>query len=101
MKIFQFLESEDSSKRTPAPIPYDQHERDMLKVIDERDTAEQALSQAYYLVTGNSPEWSNHFGHTEALEEIDTALRLLKSAAKQQNDPSQPHSPGSGDGAQK
>jgi hypothetical protein len=52
-------------------------------VIDERDAAEQAMSQAYYLVTGNSPEWSNNFGYTEALQEIEDCLLLLKTAAKQ------------------
>lgn len=52
------------------------------QVIQERDDAEEALSQAYYLVTGRSPEWSNHFGHKEALEEIDEAQRLLRDAAK-------------------
>lgn len=57
----------------------------MLKVIDERDAAEQALSQAYYIITGNSPEWSNNFGHAEALQEITDAVTLLKSAAKHQN----------------
>jgi hypothetical protein len=68
-----------------ALITYDEHEKQMLAVIDERDAAEQALSQAYYLVTGRSPEWSNNFGHAECLQEIDDSLRLLKSAAKQHN----------------
>lgn len=52
------------------------------ETIDERDRAEQALSQAYYLVTGNSPEWSNQFGHDQALLEIAECVRLLKHAAK-------------------
>ena len=51
---------------------------DMLKVIDERDDAEQTLSQAYYLITGRSPEWSNHFGHVEALQDVDDAQRCLR-----------------------
>ena len=51
------------------------HERD----IDHRDAAEEALSQAYYLITGRSPEWSNLFGHNEAIEEIDDAQRLLRA----------------------
>ena len=58
------------------------HERNELKLIDERDAAEQALSQAYYLVTGRSPEWSNVWGHAECLEEIGDAVFILKQAVK-------------------
>lgn len=61
----------------------DKHEREMLEVIDQRDRAEEALSQAYFLITGRSPEWSNLFGYDEALEEIDDAQQVLrKSIAK-------------------
>jgi hypothetical protein len=57
-------------------------EKAMLQLIDERDAAEEALSQAYYLVTGRSPEWSNKFGHTQALEDIKEACAILRQAAK-------------------
>ena len=63
------------------------HEQEMLQVIDQRDKAEESLSQAYYLITGRSPEWSNLFGHEEALEEIDdaqTTLRKTNAALKAQ-----------------
>jgi len=61
----------------------DQDDRAILQVIDERDAAEEALSQAYYLITGSSPHWSNRFGYKEALEDIDDAQQLLrKSLAK-------------------
>lgn len=56
---------------SPAPVPYDQHEREILAVIDQRDAAEEALSEAYRIVTGDTPEWSNGFGHKEALAEIE------------------------------
>lgn len=69
---------------SPWPIPYDQHEAEILKVIDERDAAEEALAQAYYLVMGHSAEWSNAFGHAEALEEIGDAVAALKLAVKPQ-----------------
>lgn len=36
-----------------------EQERSIEQLVTERDDAEQALSQAYYLVTGRSPEWSN------------------------------------------
>ena len=58
-------------------------ERQMLQLIDERDDAEQALSQAYYLVTGRSPEWSNKFGHQDALEDIGDTMALLKDSLRQ------------------
>lgn len=50
------------------------------QLCGERDDAEQAMSQAYYLVTGESPQWSNHFGYVEAHEEISDRLYMLKSA---------------------
>lgn len=49
------------------------------QLIDERDGAEEALSQAFYLVVGRSPEWSNHFGKNEAIEEIDSAQYVLRA----------------------
>lgn len=52
------------------------HER----TIEQRDKAEEALSQAYYIITGRSPEWSNLFGTNEALEEIEDACALLRAA---------------------
>ena len=55
-----------------------------LQTIDERDRAEEALSQAYYLVIGHSPEWSNLFGHEEAVEEIDDAQKCLRAEIAQQ-----------------
>lgn len=53
---------------------------DCDQLMTERDEAEEALSQTYFLVTGCSPEWSNLFGHAEALEEIEDALILLRKA---------------------
>ena len=58
-------------------------ERAHLQTIDERDAAEEALSQAYYLITGESPEWSNNFGKEAALEQIDDAQRMLRETVKQ------------------
>lgn len=55
-------------------------EKHLDQTIQERDDAEQALSQAYYLVIGRSPEWSNVFGHKEALQEIEDAVSLLKQS---------------------
>jgi len=57
-------------------------ERDLEKAIEERDAAEEALSQAYFIVTGNSPEWSNLFGHDQALDDIRAACEALRAAAR-------------------
>jgi hypothetical protein len=57
-------------------------ERAHLRTIDQRDAAEECLSQMYYLVTGNSPEWSNLFGHEQALEDVGDAVSVLKQSAK-------------------
>lgn len=53
-----------------------------IDMRQQRDDAEQALSQAYYLVTGSSPAWSDTFGHEQALEDIGEAVAALKSALK-------------------
>jgi hypothetical protein len=55
-------------------------EAEMLAIIDQRDEAENALSQAYFLVTGNSPEWSNNFGYEQALEDIKDASDALRKS---------------------
>lgn len=61
-------------------------EETALKIINERDAAERALSQAYYLITGKSPEWSNLFGHKEVLQEIDEAQQLLRTACRKRTE---------------
>lgn len=57
-------------------------DRQLEQTIGERDAAEEALSQAYFLITGRSPEWSNLFGNKEAIEEIDACQRLLREREK-------------------
>lgn len=54
-------------------------ERALEQLVDERDQAMEFGSQAYYLVTGISPEWSNLRGYALATQEIDEALQLLRS----------------------
>lgn len=56
----------------------EREERAASQLLDERDAAEEALSQAYFLITGRSPEWSNLFGYREALDEVDNAQELLR-----------------------
>lgn len=57
-------------------------DRGLVQAINERDAAEECLSQMYYVVTGRSPEWSNRFGHAHALEDVADAVSVLKQAAK-------------------
>ena len=57
-------------------------ERRETQLITERDDAEQALSHAYFLVTGRAPEWSSSWGMPECLEEIEEDCKLLRKSAK-------------------
>lgn len=49
------------------------------RAITERDEAAEAFAQAYYLVTGNSPKWSETFGYDGALEDIKDACVLMRA----------------------
>lgn len=57
---------------------FDGEERAAEALMDQRDAAEEAFGQAFFLVTGRSPEWSNLWGHSEALDEIDETQELLR-----------------------
>ncbi|MDM1814904.1 ead/Ea22-like family protein [Serratia ureilytica] len=58
------------------------------QLIQERDSAEQALADMYEAATGERPEWSNLFGLSDAIEEVAqvrsklaTPVRLPKPCA--------------------
>lgn len=40
------------------------------QLIQERDSAEQALADMYEAATGERPEWSNWFGFADAIEDV-------------------------------
>lgn len=40
---------------------------------------EQSLGQAYYLITGRSPQWSREFALREVMQEIDDAQKILRA----------------------
>lgn len=89
--IFSFVAEEDFKENMVDESyrvlsPYLKPHGDDTAIIDERDLAEHAFSQAYYLITGKSPEWSNHFGYAEAIEEINDAQKLLRASVKPQTD---------------
>lgn len=48
---------------------------EMMDVIDQRDAAEEAMSEAYTLVMGHAPEWSNQFSFRDALNQIEWKLK--------------------------
>ncbi len=58
------------------------HFRELRLQDDERDRAEEVISDIYYRIIGESPEWSNLFGFTEAVDEIQDAFDLVRAAAK-------------------
>src|SRR3546814_20490929 len=60
-------------------------EQSHSRTIDERDAAEKALSDAYAIVTGRPPEWSNHFGFKEALDAMEDALAGTATATAWQH----------------
>ena len=63
-------------------IPQDKHKAEMLRVLFQRDAALHALCQAYSLVMGRPPKWSNAFGYEDAVAEIGDAVNALKHAVK-------------------
>ena len=49
----------------------------MTQLVDERDEAEGAIDQAYEIVTGKTPEWSNNFGFRDACHGIEAQLATM------------------------
>lgn len=58
------------------------------------DATAQALSHAYFLITGKSPQWSATWGINECLEEIDDAQKVLKKSLLARHSPTEPQAPG-------
>ncbi|EAQ6107647.1 ead/Ea22-like family protein [Salmonella enterica subsp. diarizonae] len=54
-------------------------ERSETQLINERDSAESALNNAYKAVMGQAPEWSNWFSFENAIEEMDLACELWRN----------------------
>jgi hypothetical protein len=74
LELIRSLEGENARLKGAA----DREDASHGNTIDDRDAAEEALSQAYFLVVGRSPPWSNVFGRGDALEEIDDAAERLR-----------------------
>lgn len=54
-------------------------ERSETQLINERDSAESALNDAYKAVMGHAPEWSNWFSFENAIDEIELACELWRN----------------------
>lgn len=54
-------------------------ERSETQLINERDSAESALSDAYKAVMGQAPEWSNWFSFENAIDEIELVCELWRN----------------------
>ncbi|MGL7493059.1 ead/Ea22-like family protein [Salmonella sp. NW859] len=54
-------------------------ERSETQLINERDSAEFALNDAYKAVMGQAPEWSNWFSFENAIDEIELVCELWRN----------------------
>lgn len=54
-------------------------ERSETQLINERDSAESALNNAYKAVMGQAPEWSNWFSFENAIDEIELVCELWRN----------------------
>lgn len=54
-------------------------ERSETQLINERDSAESALNDAYKAVMGQAPEWSNWLNFENAIDEIELACELWRN----------------------
>ncbi|EON6526460.1 ead/Ea22-like family protein [Salmonella enterica subsp. enterica serovar Salford] len=54
-------------------------ERSETQLINERDSAESALNDAYKAVMGQAPEWSNWFSFENAIDEIELVCELWRN----------------------
>lgn len=55
------------------------HDQEIKLALRQRDDAEQALSQVYYVIFGRPADWSK-INSEEATEEITDAVNVLKMA---------------------
>lgn len=67
-----------------APVPYEQHEREILKVIDERDHREGVIDRILDTVLGTDRhEWSSAYSFEDAINDVaDRMVTLDMKAAK-------------------
>lgn len=54
-------------------------EESELQLMEERDNAEEALSDMYQAATGERPEWSNWFGYADAVDAVTDRVAELEA----------------------
>lgn len=74
---FSLLEAEEKLEAAEKRIAELEHSETQL--INERDSAESALNDAYKAVMGQAPEWSNWFSFENAIEEMELACELWRN----------------------
>ena len=60
----------------------EKHDAKLTKVLVESDAAEEVISEIYFRIMGRSPEWSNLFGHKQAVEEIVETFDMVRACLK-------------------
>ena len=58
------------------------YKRQISQLVKERDAAEETISEIYFRIMGRSPEWSNLFGHQQAVEEIVETFDVVRACLK-------------------
>lgn len=73
----KFREADDKLEAAERRI--EELERSETQLINERDSAESALNDAYKAVMGQAPEWSNWFSFENAIDEIELVCELWRN----------------------
>ncbi|ECT8280300.1 TPA: ead/Ea22-like family protein [Salmonella enterica subsp. enterica serovar Saintpaul str. CFSAN004163] len=73
----KFREADDKLEAAERRIEELEHSETQL--INERDSAESALNDAYKAVMGQAPEWSNWFSFENAIDEIELVCELWRN----------------------
>lgn len=73
----KFREADDKLEAAERRIAELEHSETQL--INERDSAESALNDAYKAVMGQAPEWSNWFSFENAIDEIELVCELWRN----------------------
>lgn len=67
----QAAQATEQPETVLAPVPYDQHERRCLKIIDQRDRLHEVLDEVLDTVLGEErEEWSSMYGFRDAVEDV-------------------------------
>lgn len=89
--IAALTEAKQQDSAAIPPVPYDQHEREVLKVIDERDHRESIIDQLCDAVLGvDRHEWSSAYHYEDAVTEVQERIASLNSEQQDEDDEEAP-----------